>query len=98
MLGIGLNDDAGHAVYLAGLHAAQALIFESTDKVRKRHPACSGSLPSWLRTSRAPQDDADAARERWRDVADQLRRRRRNSPADEAEPDVRRFCADSRHH
>ena len=37
MLGVGLNEDAGRAAYLAGLHAAQALIFENTDKARKKH-------------------------------------------------------------
>jgi uncharacterized protein (UPF0332 family) len=30
-------DEAGRAAYLAGLHAAQPLIFESTDKAIKRH-------------------------------------------------------------
>jgi uncharacterized protein (UPF0332 family) len=30
-------DEAGRAAYLAGLHAAQALIFERTDRVIKRH-------------------------------------------------------------
>ena len=30
-------DEAGRAAYLAGLHAAQALIFETTGRVRKRH-------------------------------------------------------------
>lgn len=30
-------DEAGRAAYLAGLHAAQALIFESTGKVAKSH-------------------------------------------------------------
>lgn len=30
-------DEAGRAAYLAGLHAAQALIFESTGKAIKRH-------------------------------------------------------------
>jgi hypothetical protein len=37
MLGIVLHDDAGRAAYLAGLHVAQALIFEITDKARNRH-------------------------------------------------------------
>ena len=37
MLGVGLSEDAGRAAYLAGLHAAQAFIFENTDKVSKRH-------------------------------------------------------------
>lgn len=30
-------DEAGRAAYLAGLHAAQAFIFESTGKTSKRH-------------------------------------------------------------
>jgi hypothetical protein len=34
MLGIRLHDDVGRAAYLAGLHAAQALIFEIADKAR----------------------------------------------------------------
>jgi uncharacterized protein (UPF0332 family) len=37
MLGVGLSEDAGRAAYLAGLHAAQAFIFENTDKARKKH-------------------------------------------------------------
>lgn len=31
------NDEAGRAAYLAGLHAAQALIFERTGKISKQH-------------------------------------------------------------
>jgi uncharacterized protein (UPF0332 family) len=37
MMGVGLTDDAGRAAYLAGLHAAQAFIFETTGRVFKRH-------------------------------------------------------------
>ena len=37
MLAVGLTDAAGRTAYLAGLHAAQALIFERTSKVIKRH-------------------------------------------------------------
>ena len=37
MLGVGLNDDAGRAAYLAAFHAAQALIFERTGKIHKTH-------------------------------------------------------------
>jgi uncharacterized protein (UPF0332 family) len=37
MLGVGLNDDAGRAAYLAAFHAAQAVIFERTGKVVKTH-------------------------------------------------------------
>jgi uncharacterized protein (UPF0332 family) len=37
MLSVALTDAAGRTAYLAGLHAAQALIFERTGKVTKRH-------------------------------------------------------------
>jgi uncharacterized protein (UPF0332 family) len=37
MLGIGLNEPAGRTAYLAGLHAAQALIFENTGKIVTSH-------------------------------------------------------------
>ena len=36
MMGAGLTDDAGRTAYLAGLHAAQAFIFETTGRVYKR--------------------------------------------------------------
>jgi uncharacterized protein (UPF0332 family) len=38
------NDEAGRAAYLAGLHAAQALIFERTSKVIKRHRGVHAEL------------------------------------------------------
>lgn len=37
MLGAGLDDAAGRTAYLAGFHAAQALIFGQTGKVLKTH-------------------------------------------------------------
>jgi len=37
MLEVGLTDAAGRTAYLAGLHAAQALIFERTGKIIRRH-------------------------------------------------------------
>ena len=37
MLGVGLNEDAARASYLAAFHAAQALICERTGKVAKTH-------------------------------------------------------------
>jgi uncharacterized protein (UPF0332 family) len=37
MMGAGLTDDAGRTAYLAGLHAAQAFIFETTGHVYKKH-------------------------------------------------------------
>jgi uncharacterized protein (UPF0332 family) len=35
MLSVSLNDDAGRTAYLAGFHAAQAFIFENTQKVHR---------------------------------------------------------------
>lgn len=37
MLEIRLTEDTGRAAYLAGFHAAQALIFEKTGSVTKTH-------------------------------------------------------------
>src|SRR5438552_7095681 len=37
MLAVQLPEDAGRAAYLAGFHAAQALIFERTGGVTKTH-------------------------------------------------------------
>jgi uncharacterized protein (UPF0332 family) len=44
MLGVDLSDAAGRTAYLAGLHAAQALIFERTGKVIKRHRGVQNEL------------------------------------------------------
>jgi uncharacterized protein (UPF0332 family) len=37
MRGVGLNEAAGRTAYPAGFHAAQALVFETTGRVFKRH-------------------------------------------------------------
>lgn len=37
MLRVDLVEDAGRTAYLAGLHAAQAFIFETTGQIFKRH-------------------------------------------------------------
>ncbi len=39
MLRVGLNEDAGRTAYLAGFHAAQALIFETHGRTFKKHSA-----------------------------------------------------------
>ena len=44
MLEVGLNEDAGRTAYLAGLHAAQALIFETHGRVSKRHASVQGEF------------------------------------------------------
>ena len=51
MMGAGLTDDAGRTAYLAGLHAAQAFIFETTGRVFKRHSSVQREF------SRLVQDD-----------------------------------------
>ncbi|MBF0456425.1 MAG: HEPN domain-containing protein [Nitrospirae bacterium] len=49
MLGVGLKDDAGRTAYLAGFHAAQALIFERMGKTFKTH---KGVQMEFLRLTR----------------------------------------------
>ena len=46
MLEVGLTDAAGRNAYLAGLHAAQALIFERTGKISKRHRGVQEPAPA----------------------------------------------------
>ena len=57
MLRVGLNEAAGRTAYLAGLHAAQALIFEMTDRVFKRHSTVHRELGRLVRDD--PRFDAD---------------------------------------
>jgi uncharacterized protein (UPF0332 family) len=42
-------DEAGRAAYLAGLHAAQALIFERTGNTPKRHSTVQGKFAQLVR-------------------------------------------------
>jgi uncharacterized protein (UPF0332 family) len=49
MLGAGLNEAAGRTAYLAGFHAAQALIFERNGRVFKSH---SGVQTEFLRLTK----------------------------------------------
>jgi uncharacterized protein (UPF0332 family) len=50
MLGIGLNDEAGRAAYLAAFHAAQALIFERTGRTPKTHQGVRGQFGALARS------------------------------------------------
>jgi uncharacterized protein (UPF0332 family) len=57
MLSVGLSEAAGRTAYLAGFHAAQALIFERTGKVLKTH---NGVRTEFLRlTKDDPSTDAE---------------------------------------
>jgi uncharacterized protein (UPF0332 family) len=51
MLGVNLIEAAGRTAYLAGLHAAQALIFENTGRIYKSHAGAHGEF------SRLVKDD-----------------------------------------
>lgn len=44
MLSVGLHEDVGRTAYLAGFHAAQALIFEAHGRVFKRHATVQGEF------------------------------------------------------
>lgn len=44
MVTVNLYEDAGRTAYLAGYHAAQALIFEREDKVIKTHRGVHGEF------------------------------------------------------
>lgn len=50
IFGIHLHEAAGRTVYLAGFHAAQALIFEYTEKTPKTH---SGVQTEFLRLTKS---------------------------------------------
>ena len=44
MLRVSLNEAAGRTAYLAGLHAAQAFLFETTGNVFRRHSTVQGEF------------------------------------------------------
>jgi uncharacterized protein (UPF0332 family) len=57
MLTIGLHDAAGRTAYLAGFHAAQAVISEATGRSVKTHKGVHGEL--YRLTKNDPHLDAD---------------------------------------
>lgn len=57
MLGVGLNEAAGRTAYLAGFHAAQALIFETHDRAFKKHSSVQGEFARLVKED--PRFDAD---------------------------------------
>ena len=46
-----LGEEAGRAAYLGAFHAAQALIFERTNRAAKTHRGSTDNFSSWLQTS-----------------------------------------------
>ena len=48
-LDVGLDEVAGRTAYLAGFHAAQALIFERDDRVLKTHKGVQGEFGRLVR-------------------------------------------------
>ena len=57
MPGVGLTDAASRMAYLAGLHAAQALIFERTGRIIRRHRGVRNEL--WRLTKDEPRFDIE---------------------------------------
>jgi uncharacterized protein (UPF0332 family) len=53
----GFADEAGRAAYLAGFHAAQALIFERDDRILKTHRGVQGELARLVKAD--PRFDSD---------------------------------------
>jgi uncharacterized protein (UPF0332 family) len=49
ILAIELGEDAGRAAYLGAFHAAQAFIFEETNKVAKSHRGVHGQFLKLVR-------------------------------------------------
>jgi uncharacterized protein (UPF0332 family) len=49
MVDVGLTEAAGRTAYLAGFHAAQALIFETHDRVFKKHSSVQGEFARLVR-------------------------------------------------
>lgn len=49
MLGVELNEAAGRTAYMAGYHAAQALVFEATGRVFKTHSAVQSEFGRLVR-------------------------------------------------
>jgi uncharacterized protein (UPF0332 family) len=47
ILRIDLYEAAGRTAYLAGFHAAQALIFETSGRIYKSHSGVQASLAGW---------------------------------------------------
>jgi uncharacterized protein (UPF0332 family) len=57
ILAIGLGEEAGRDAYLAGFHAAQAFLFESTGKVAKTHNGVHSQFVNHARSnSNIPPD------------------------------------------
>ncbi len=57
MLAIHLHDAAGRTAYLAGFHAAQALISERTGKAAKTHKGVHAELHRLLKDEPGVEDD-----------------------------------------
>ncbi len=57
MLRVGLTEDAGRAAYLAGYHAARALIFERNGSAAKTHRGAQSEFARLARNEPSIDDD-----------------------------------------
>jgi uncharacterized protein (UPF0332 family) len=60
MLRVSLSEAAGRTAYLAGLHAAQAFIFEMTGHVFKRHSTVQGEFGRLIKDNPRVDDELRA--------------------------------------
>lgn len=60
LLAQGFNDDAGRAAYLAGFHAAQALIFETQGRSPKTHGGVQSAFAMLMKDQAAIDRDMRA--------------------------------------
>jgi uncharacterized protein (UPF0332 family) len=56
IFGIGLNEPAGRTAYLAGFHAAQALIFETSGRIHKSHAGVQREFSRLVKDDRRVDD------------------------------------------
>src|SRR5208282_4708948 len=56
IFGIGLNEPAGRTAYLAGFHAAQALIFETSERIHKSHAGVQREFSRLVKDDRRVDD------------------------------------------
>ncbi len=91
--GVGLYEPAGRTAYLAGFHAAQALLFETSECSFKTHDGVNRELHRLLRNEPRVSDDIRAflgRAYRLKEIADYL-----TGPGARISPEMAREAIDS---
>lgn len=95
MLRMGYNEPAGRTAYLAGLHAAQALLFETRERLFKTHEGVNRELHRLLRNDLRVDDDIRGflgRTYRLKEIADCL-----TGPGSPISPEMARDAVDRAH-